>query len=331
MPEQRPAVATSSRVEAIDVARGVALVAMAIYHFSWDLEFFGYTEPGTTAVGGWKFFARGIASSFLFLVGVSLWMAHGRGIRWNGYWKRLAMVAGAAGAISIATYIAVPDAFIFFGILHQIAVASVLGLAFLRLPWVGVLLVAVLVIVLPSLVRSSIFDPAWLAWIGFAQMPPRSNDFVPIFPWFGAVLLGIAAGKLATASGLLARLAIWHPGRWSIPLQFAGRHSLGVYLIHQPVLIAAIYLASIVAPPAVEPPEVGFSSACERQCQEVRDEAFCTRYCSCLLDRFDADGRLAAVLEGTAELDSNYLEGAAAQCTGEAETAMPNRPGLDDD
>ena len=60
------------RIEAIDLARGIALVAMAVYHFTWDLEFFGYLEPRTTAVGGWKLFARVIASSFLFLVGVSL-------------------------------------------------------------------------------------------------------------------------------------------------------------------------------------------------------------------------------------------------------------------
>ena len=40
---------------------------MAVYHFTWDLEFFGYAEPGMTAVGGWKMFARCIASSFLFL------------------------------------------------------------------------------------------------------------------------------------------------------------------------------------------------------------------------------------------------------------------------
>ena len=53
-----------NRIDAIDIARGIALLAMAIYHFTWDLEFFGYAEPGLTAVGGWKLFARAIASSF---------------------------------------------------------------------------------------------------------------------------------------------------------------------------------------------------------------------------------------------------------------------------
>ncbi|MEQ9573770.1 MAG: heparan-alpha-glucosaminide N-acetyltransferase domain-containing protein, partial [Nitratireductor sp.] len=51
---------TIARIALIDVLRGAALVAMAIYHFAWDLEFFGYAEPGLTAVGGWKLFARSI-------------------------------------------------------------------------------------------------------------------------------------------------------------------------------------------------------------------------------------------------------------------------------
>src|SRR5690606_2738746 len=107
------------RLEAIDVARGLALVAMAIYHFAWDLEFFGYVPHAMTAQGGWKLLARCIASSFLFLVGVSLFLGHARGIRWRPFLRRLAMVAGAAAAISLVTWLAVPGGLIFFGILHQ--------------------------------------------------------------------------------------------------------------------------------------------------------------------------------------------------------------------
>src|SRR3954451_7604505 len=102
------------RIAAIDVARGVALVAMATYHFSWDLEFFGYLDPGTTAHGALRVSARCIASSFLFLVGVSLFLAHGNGVRWRPFLIRFAMVAGAGLAISLVTWWFVPEAFIFF-------------------------------------------------------------------------------------------------------------------------------------------------------------------------------------------------------------------------
>ena len=117
----------SRRIEAIDIARALALVAMAIFHFTWDLENFGYLTPGLTEHGGWRLFARCIASSFLFLVGVSLVLANRNGIRWPAFWKRFAMIVVAAAAITLVTLYVTPDAFIFFGILHEIALASLLG------------------------------------------------------------------------------------------------------------------------------------------------------------------------------------------------------------
>ncbi len=57
------------RLPALDALRGLALIAMASYHFSWDLEFFGYLEPGTSTQGFLRIYARGIASTFLFLAG----------------------------------------------------------------------------------------------------------------------------------------------------------------------------------------------------------------------------------------------------------------------
>ena len=44
---------TRPRIGLLDTARGVALIAMASYHFAWDLEFFRYIEAGTTAFGWW--------------------------------------------------------------------------------------------------------------------------------------------------------------------------------------------------------------------------------------------------------------------------------------
>src|SRR3546814_6353901 len=105
---------------------------MASYHFTWDLEFFGYLEPGTATHGWWRFYARAIASSFLFLAGVSLVLAHYPSVRWQAFLKRFAIVAGAAAAISIATFIAIPGEWIHFGILHGIAAGSLVGIAFLR-------------------------------------------------------------------------------------------------------------------------------------------------------------------------------------------------------
>ncbi|MCR5860003.1 DUF1624 domain-containing protein [Mesorhizobium sp. J428] len=291
-------VSPRSRIEWIDLARGVALVAMAIYHFTWDLEFFGYTEPGMTAVGGWKLFARGIASTFLVLVGVSLYLAHAKGIRWPGFWRRFAMIVAAALAITIATWFATPDFFIFFGILHQIAFASVAGLLFLRFPAIVTLVVAVLVIALPNLYATTLLDGPWGWWTGLSETRPRSSDFVPVFPWFGAVLIGLALARFASAAGLFERLAAVSPGARSRPLRFIGRHSLAFYLIHQPVLISCIWLFSQVVPPVIDH-AARFRPACERSCTESRSATFCTAYCTCMLDGLRADNLLEQAFSRT--------------------------------
>jgi len=308
--------ASDRRIAAIDIARATALLAMAIYHFSWDLEFFGYLDPGTTNAGAWKVFARCIASSFLFLVGVSLVLAHGNGIRWHGYWKRLAMVAGAAAAITLVTYLAVPQGFIFFGILHQIALASLLGLAFLRLPWMVNALLAALVIALPFHFRAPVFDNPALWWVGLPTEIPRSNDYVPLFPWFGAVLAGMAAAQLASATGLRGRLAAYVPGRWARLPRFLGRHSLAVYLIHQPVLIALVWVASQVVPAPEVTPEAGFMQACQPACEGGRDAEFCAGYCVCMLEELENAGDLSRILAGEQDqsLTSRTRE-AADRCT----------------
>jgi hypothetical protein len=80
------------RIGALDTLRGIALIAMASYHFTWDLEMFGYLDPGTATQGWWRLYARAIASSFLFLAGFSLYLAHRRGVHWPSFGKRFAMV-----------------------------------------------------------------------------------------------------------------------------------------------------------------------------------------------------------------------------------------------
>ena len=316
-----PAHVQHRRIETIDLARGVALLAMAIYHFTWDLEFFGYIEPGTTTVGGWKLFARSIASSFLFLVGVSLFLAHARGVRWRGFGIRLAMVAGAAFAISVATWFAMPQSFIFFGILHQIALASVLGLAFLRLPWPLVIILAAGVIAAPLFFISPAFDSAWLWWTGLSETRPRSNDFVPLFPWFGAVLAGMAAAMFAERSGVFDRLSRVPVPRWGAPLLFLGRHSLAFYLIHQPVLIGCVLLFAQIVPPELETQQVQFRQACERTCSSERDEEFCSVYCVCMLDAIEGENMLDGLFSGRQnDAERQTISALAAICTDETES-----------
>ncbi|KQV42545.1 MULTISPECIES: DUF1624 domain-containing protein [unclassified Rhizobium] len=303
------------RIAAVDVLRGVALIAMAIYHFSWDLEYFGYIEPGTVASGGWKLFARLIAGSFLFLAGFSLVLGNFPEIRSRGYLIRLAKIVAAAAVITIATWFAFPDAFIFFGILHAIAAASVVGLVFLRLPPLLTLVAAAAIFAAPFYLRSPVFDTPALWWVGLSEMPMRSNDYVPLLPWLAPFLAGLAAARIALATGFTNRLASFElngkVGRW---LGFGGRHSLAVYLIHQPLLIALVYLFSLGFP-GTKP----FERSCVAACIASQPQALCTAFCSCTADKLVSERLFSAFNAGELTNADPRIVTITEQCTMEAQ------------
>lgn len=306
---------TTKRIDALDLARGIALLAMAIFHFAWDLEFFGYVPPGMTQEIGWKLFARSIASTFLFLVGVSLYLAHHRGVQWAPFLKRFLQIAAAALLITLTTLYATPDRFIFFGILHQIAFASLFGLFFLRLPALMLLLLGAAFIVLREFLRTPAFDSPLLWWIGIAPLDPPSNDYVPLFPWFGAVLLGIGSAKVAQSVGFFGWLAPRRAGRWAQPIRFAGRHGLAFYLLHQPMLIGAIWLFSLIAPPHQTSPLALWGESCRSSCLPFAEEAWCQAYCGCVSDELARGGMLDEVLSQRSDAEVEETTGSiAAAC-----------------
>lgn len=237
-PDARVAM-TPNRLPLIDVARTVALVAMAVFHLGRDLDVLQVWPPGSTFTPGWMWSARLIAGSFVFLAGVSLWLAHGQAIRWNSYLRRLGLLIAAAAAVSIATYFTFPGAWVRFGILHSIAASSVIGLAFLRLPALVTLAAGVAVLWIGATTTTPLPPPLSL-WLGLAPASVPMMDWEPLFPWTGPFLLGLGAAKLAQSTGALERLRgwptspLWHRFGWP------GRHSLVIYLIHQPILVGAI-------------------------------------------------------------------------------------------
>ena len=286
------------RIVAIDVARGVALVAMTVYHFSWDLALFNYLDWSFVTSRPWVLFARAIATSFLFLVGVSLVLAHGDGIRWRGFLVRLAQVVAGAIAVSLATWWMDPRTWVFFGILHAIALFSVLALPFLRLPAPVVASVALSIWALGNYATFAPADHRALVWIGMAPTPPVSNDFVPVFPFFAATLLGVAFARAARTRGWFERMRSCRPPRpVERPLDFIGRHSLFYYLVHQPVLYGL--LAAWTFASGGPDPEVRARRLMTAECLSVRDKAFCTPYVECGLPRIRDMALLEPLVRGT--------------------------------
>lgn len=320
-----PPMKSGTRLGRLDIARGVALIAMAIYHFGWDLEFFGYLAQGSASQGWWRIFARCIASSFLFLVGFSLVLAHARAIRWQPFMKRLAQVVLAATAISLLTWFFMPQGFIFFGILHQIALASLLGLLFLRSPvWLTILLAAA-IIATPVYYRAEFFNHPALWWVGLSNINPISNDYVPLFPWFGAVLLGIASARIMQATGLMRLLQGGIKPQWlESLLTFIGRHSLIFYLVHQPVLIGLLYGFSAIFPPSPALQAANFVNQCTVQCSANGDEQLCRVYCSCMLETIEANN-LSNLIRSPAATDEERqkLSAFSAQCVIKTQEGQP--------
>lgn len=233
------------RLVALDLARTAALVGMVIFHFTFDLALFGKIPAQTLSLPFWHYFVRMVAGSFLFLSGVSLWLAHGNGIRWRSFWLRFGKLAAAALLVTLASIWFVPGGPIWFGILHSIAAASLLGLVALRLPWPVTLAVAAAIFALGWHYRSPGFDPLWLVWTGLAETRPAMGDYVPLFPWAAPALAGVALARAL-------RIDRWRgnvPSRGMRALAFPGRHSLVIYLIHQPLLIGLFNLHAMLTLP----------------------------------------------------------------------------------
>ena len=315
----------TNRVAVVDVARGVALVAMTIYHLAWDLSFFGHVDPDVLRQPAWIVFARTIASSFLFLVGVGLVLGHGRefgrAFRPRPFLVRLAQIVAGAAAISVATYFFVPGGFIFFGILHAIALFSVLVLPFLAWPWWAAAGAGVVVLVVGNTVALEAFDAAPLVWLGLAANPPISNDFVPVFPFLAPVLFGVAAAKVMTREAWrqLARLPLAGTS-W---LTFIGRHSLLYYLAHQPILfglLGAAAWAGVQPDPAVRA-EV-FRKAWVSECVQRADRSFCEPYAACMIGAVRREGLLDAVAANALDARQRQrLDGLIDGCVVEAGAA----------
>lgn len=281
----QPAPRESSRLAIVDIARGVALLAMFVYHFAYDLSMFRLIETDIVTEPGWRLFARGIAGTFLTIVGFSLVLATRKGLDLKAYLKRLAMVAGAAALVTLGTWRFMPGDFIFFGILHHVAVASVLALPFLRLPVIAVALAAVLAFALPSFVAHPLLDQPWAASLGFSRAPFHTADFVPVFPWFGCVLSGIALARLVLPRLAGSTLAGWRPGNKATRIAaWGGRHSLLVYLVHQPLFIGALMLSMQVVAPT-SPEERAFRNECQRSCSGPNvPQEICRMVCACTVD-----------------------------------------------
>lgn len=227
----------------LDITRTCAILLMVIFHFIYDLKFFSLIDWDTPDGNGWKHFRWVIITLFFLCLGISITFAHLGKFHSKKFIFRLGQIAGCALIISIATYVAIPQNWIFFGVLHFLAFASLMIIGFIRYPRLclaigcGFLAVGVLQL-LPS---------RWPFYIWFDNLPRYTNDYVAIFPWLGMVFFGVAIAHtrwfqndpLVTFSKRLSkrqrRLLLW-----------PGQHSLSIYLLHQPIMLSILYVVLLL-------------------------------------------------------------------------------------
>jgi uncharacterized membrane protein len=282
----------AARIPVVDAARGAALLAMFVFHLTWDFSYFGYIDSQIVFERGFVIFGDTIGSTFLGIAGASLVLAHAPKFRPRAYWRHLAIILVAAAAVSLATYVFIPDGFIFFGILHCIALASLIALPFLFLPWWAAAVAALVAIAAPRLFVSPVFDvPMWW-WSGLSTFEPRTNDYRPILPWLGVLLCGVALMKIGDRFALRDFLARWQARNiFSRVVALSGRHTLAIYLVHQPIFFGLVSLLATIVPPQTASADARFFTSCHAQCEGAgQPKPLCSAVCTCLADQLREEG-----------------------------------------
>ena len=239
------------RLWEVDTIRGIAVVAMVCYHFIYDLAYFG-AYSGNMYSSSWQLVARSIGSTFILVMGLSLTLRYhrleselDRKQLFLKYLWRGAQLFGWGLVITAVTYFVVGRSFVVFGILHLLGVSAILAFPFLRSRWAslaGGIVALGLGIYLGDVKALS----PWLLWLGVPQITRHMVDYYPVLPWFGFALVGVYLGFTLYPGGIR---------RYTIPdlsqrapvraLAYLGRHSLAIYLIHQPILFGILIAVGI--------------------------------------------------------------------------------------
>ena len=301
----------------IDALRGVAIVSMVAFHATWDLYFFDYSNLDVTQDPRGRLAAHLIAGTFLTLVGIGLVLSVRGGFDARAFLIRLFKIAGGAAIVSVGTFYAMPDEWIFFGILHAIALFSLLALPLIFAPFRALHAVAFVFVLLLALAPYVSIDIPWLLWLGLSQHIPRTNDYVPLVPWFGIVIVGVYFGRAALLSARIRAFCSKPLPPIAKPLQSLGRWSLVIYLLHQPILFGAFYSVAALQGEAAgdRRAKQDFTAVCVASCRTHSDAKLCQATCFCIAERIGADLSGLEAMGKDAAL--GRIKGASAACQAE--------------
>jgi uncharacterized membrane protein len=231
-----------ARFDRLDALRGAAILWMTLYHFCFDLNHFGWIKQDFYHDPVWTWQRSTIVSLFLLCAGAGQAVALHQGQTWTRFWRRWAQVAACALLVSAGSYLMYPKTFIYFGVLHGVAVMLIIvrltALWGLWLWPLGALAIASKFIanyLINIWANWQFLNEKTFNWIGWVSKLPVTEDYVPVFPWLGVMWWGVALTQalLRERPALLSQpLAPSARG-----LAFLGTWSLTYYMLHQPLLI----------------------------------------------------------------------------------------------
>jgi uncharacterized membrane protein len=228
------------RINGLDVFRGLAILCMILYHFTYDLNYFRIISVDMNHTSSFLIIRYSIMSMFLVGVGISLALTHKTIIKWSSVRKRIFQLGFASLAVTVSTTMIFSNSWVYFGILHFVLLASLITLPFLKFPKVTLLLS--ILILLGSASKLLHVHGLYTFLQTPLNLPPYSEDLVPLFPWLSVVLIGtlivhsnlhqkIFRHKVFNSTSIIHKI-----------LKKMGQHSLLIYLIHQPILFLGFEL-----------------------------------------------------------------------------------------
>ncbi len=226
------------RVHAIDVLRGLIIASMVAFHACYDLAYLsGVSMPWFTGTIFQDIWRASISWTFLILAGAMTEFSRNN-------LKRAALYGACALVVFAATSLAGVDTAVNFGILFCMAASTAICAVARRplgriSPMIGLTASLVLFAATYHLPLGT-YQVQGLAWLGFPSPSFASGDYYPLLPYLSMYLAGMFAQRLyldSRRSRGLSDYPDWAYSDFCPPLGLLGRHSLAIYLIHQPVLL----------------------------------------------------------------------------------------------
>ena len=233
----------TERIDGLDIFRGLAILCMILYHFTYDLNYFRIISIDMNHTSSILTLRYTIMSMFLLSVGMSLALAHKNTIKWFNIRKRVLQLGVASLLVSISTYIVFPNSWVYFGILHFILLASLITIPLLKFP--KITLVLALLILLGSATKLLHLHDLYAVLQTPLALPPYAEDLVPLFPWLAVVLLGTIMIHYNYHQKIFNHKIFNIKFFSNKILKKMGQNSLLIYLIHQPILFAIFELYSM--------------------------------------------------------------------------------------